>query len=54
MADEHYKEVLFWKFCKKCKHSRKKENEEPCASCLEDHHNPNSHRPTFFEEDKQK
>ncbi len=54
MTDEHYKEVLFWKFCKKCKHSRKKENEEPCATCLEDHHNPASHRPTFFEEAEKK
>ena len=48
MAEENYKEVLFWKFCKKCMHSRKKENEDPCYDCLKDHHNPNSHKPTYF------
>lgn len=46
------KEVLFWKYCVNCKHSRKAENEEPCWECLTNPVNDNSHRPVMYEEDK--
>lgn len=50
MPEEHFKEVLFFRYCKMCKHFHKKEDEDPCYDCLKDHHNPDSHRPTYFEE----
>lgn len=44
------KEVYFDKYCYKCKHSDKKENEEPCDDCLEEPFMVNSHKPSKFEE----
>ena len=32
--EEQYKEVRFDKYCKDCKHKKKKENESPCDECL--------------------
>ena len=48
--DNDYKEVYFDKYCKTCKHSKKKDNEEPCDECLESPTNLNSHRPVCWEE----
>lgn len=45
-----YKEVYFDKYCKTCKHSKKKDNEEPCDECLENPTNLHSHRPVCWEE----
>jgi len=46
------KEVRFDLWCKKCKHRRKKENEDPCWECLDEPMNENSHKPLYFEEEK--
>ena len=46
------KEVRFDKYCSKCKHARKAENEEPCWECLTNSVNEYSHRPVNYEEDK--
>lgn len=32
--DDAYKEVYFHEYCKKCKHEKNAENEEPCFECL--------------------
>lgn len=40
-----YKEVYFGKYCKTCKHSKKKNNEEPCDECLDNPVNVDSHKP---------
>lgn len=44
------KEVYFNQYCHRCKYASKKEEEEPCATCLENGSNENSHKPTHFEE----
>ena len=44
------KEVYFDQYCHKCKHNKKPEEEEPCATCLESGSNENSHKPVMFEE----
>lgn len=46
------KEVYFHEYCHKCKYAAKAEEEEPCATCLENGNNEYSHKPTHFEEDK--
>lgn len=46
--DDKYKEVYFEKYCNKCAHRRKAENEYPCDECLSNGVNVNSHRPTYF------
>lgn len=48
--DEHYFEVLFNQYCKKCKHYGKKEAEEPCFECLEEPLNFETRKPIKFEE----
>lgn len=47
------KEVLFEPYCCKCKHKDNKESEDPCHDCLNQPYNENSHRPYYYEEDKQ-
>lgn len=48
--DNNYKIVEFDKYCKTCKHSKVKDNEEPCDECLDNPVNVNSHRPVNWEE----
>lgn len=36
-------------WCKKCRHRRKREDEEPCRECLESPTNTDSRQPTKFE-----
>lgn len=49
--DEHqYKEVYFNEYCKKCKHEKVADAEEPCTSCLDEPANLYSHKPVKFEE----
>ena len=47
---QDYFEVDFEKFCKKCKHEKKKETEQPCHDCLENPMNLHSRKPTRWEE----
>lgn len=47
---ERTKIADFDKYCKKCKHWEKGENEDPCFDCLCDSVNYNTHKPTKFEE----
>lgn len=42
--------VEFDKWCPKCSNKDKKEEEEPCATCLESPVNTNSHKPVCYEE----
>lgn len=43
------KEVYFNEYCDKCKHSKKKEEEDPCYDCLHEPVNIDSHKPLYFE-----
>ena len=45
------KEVRFDLYCSKCKHWKKSEGEDPCADCLNEPKNTDSHKPVYFEED---
>lgn len=45
-----YKEVYFMEYCKKCKHRKVKNTEEPCDECLSEPTNLHSHKPVKFEE----
>lgn len=44
----NYKIVYFEKFCNKCVHEKKKEEEEPCRECLTRPVNDHSHKPIKF------
>lgn len=44
------KEVLFYKFCSKCKNKDTKETEMPCDECLEYPYNEDSTKPIHFKE----
>ena len=54
MDDQAYKEVYFHEYCKKCRHEKLKENEEPCSTCLDEFTNLNTHRPVKYEEKESK
>ena len=54
MDEEIYKEVYFHQYCKKCKHFKVLDADEPCDECLSEPLNLYSHKPTKWEEDKQK
>jgi hypothetical protein len=45
-----YKEVYFYQYCKECKYEKTPEADEPCAECLSNPVNVNSHEPVMFEE----
>ena len=47
-----YKEVYFDVWCKKCKHYKLSENEEPCNECLHQPMAENSHRPVNYKKQK--
>lgn len=48
--EENMKIVHFDEYCKTCKHSEKKDKEEPCAECLENPGNVHSHKPVRWGE----
>ena len=48
--DEDYKMVEYHKYCETCKHKGLKENEEPCAECLDNPLNMYTDKPIKFEE----
>ena len=47
--DDAYEEVYFHEYCKKCKHEKNAENEEPCFECLNEPENLHSHKPVNWE-----
>lgn len=49
MDEQNYKEVYFHEYCKKCKHEKLKETEEPCSECMDEPTNLNSHKPVKYE-----
>lgn len=54
MIVNDYKEVYFMDYCKKCKHEKLKETEEPCSECLAEPTNLHSHKPVRYEEKESK
>lgn len=44
-----YKEVYFHEYCKKCKHEKKEETEEPCDECLSEPLNLDTHCPVRYD-----
>ena len=48
--DEVYKEVYFDKYCKSCKHKKTPDKDEPCAECLDNPTNVDSHKPVNWKE----
>lgn len=54
MDHQAYKEVYFHEYCKKCKHEKVKDTEEPCNECLGEPTNWNSHRPVKYEKKETK
>lgn len=54
MDDQAYKEVYFHEYCKSCNHEKRKEHEDPCAECMSESTNLNTHRPTRYEKKEKK
>lgn len=54
MDHQAYKEVYFHEYCKKCKHRKVANTEEPCNECLGEPLNLNTHRPVKYEEKETK
>ena len=50
MIDNSEKEVYFYEYCKTCKYSELKGDEEPCNECLENPTNTYSHKPVNHKE----
>lgn len=50
ILENDYKEVYFGEWCSKCKHYKKREDEDPCYDCLDEPVNVHSHKPVYFEE----
>ena len=50
MIDNSEKEVYFYEYCKTCKYSELKGDEEPCNECLENPANTYSHKPVNYKE----
>jgi hypothetical protein len=52
MDHSHEKEVYFDENCKNCQYKDTKEEDDPCADCLENPMNIDSHKPVRFKERK--
>ena len=48
--NEGYKEVYFNQYCGLCKYKDTAEENDPCAECLTNPVNSNSHKPVNYEE----
>lgn len=48
--EEIYKLVHFGEYCKTCKYSDLKEDEDPCHDCLNEPVNTYSHKPVNWKE----
>lgn len=46
----HTKEVNFHEYCPKCKYFDMTEDKDPCAECLNNPMNIDSHKPLYFKE----
>lgn len=44
------KEVYFSQYCKRCKHVKTPEDDDPCNECLTYPSNEHTHRPIKYEE----
>ena len=42
------KEAWFWMYCKHCKNSGIKDDEDPCDECLGQPYNEDSHKPVNY------
>ena len=42
------KEAWFWMYCKHCKNSCIKDDEDPCDECLGQPYNEDSHKPVNY------
>lgn len=47
-----YKEIYFDEYCSTCINFKKRENEEPCYSCLNEPVNLHSHKPVKWESNR--
>lgn len=54
MDHQAYKEVYFHEYCKTCRYLNAKDTEEPCAECLGEPLNWNTHRPVKYEKKEKK
>lgn len=52
--DTGMKEVYFDQYCKTCMHLGVPEELDPCAECLEEPFNQDSHKPVRYEKDTSK
>ena len=52
MFGSPYREVDFARYCPKCVHEKKTENEQPCCRCLSAWTNLYTDKPTEFEAKK--
>ena len=50
MDSAGHKEVYFHEYCKKCKHEKVSDIDEPCDECLSEPTNLYTHRPVKYEE----
>ena len=50
MDYQAYKEVYFNEYCKKCANEKVKDTDTPCAECLNEPLNWNTHKPVKYEE----
>lgn len=50
MDSNMFKEVYFSQYCRRCKHEKNAEDEEPCDECLQNPVNEYSHKPVMFKE----
>lgn len=51
--EDNMKEVYFNLYCNQCKHKDLDDTKDPCNECLSIPGRPNSHKPFYFEEDKE-
>lgn len=49
---DDYKEVYFDKYCETCEYKEVPEKDDPCAGCLENPINLNSHKPVNYKKTK--
>ena len=54
MDDQSYKEVYFHEYCKTCKYKDLSEKDEPCAECISEPVNLDTHRPVRYEKKETK
>lgn len=47
---ENHEHIVNFAYCKFCEHKNNPEKDEPCADCLENPVNVESHRPVHFKD----